>query len=117
MDALAVLQRLGSGRLIEQLYEAIEATAQEVVATGKPGTVTLTLKISTREQGDVMVIVDETVSRSSPKRDPKGAFFWALDGMLHREDPRQARFEFRTVESETGEIRDMESPEKVERII
>ncbi len=98
MDALAVLQRLGTGRLLEELHEALVTTAEEVVATGKPGTVTLTLKVSNNSQGDAMVMVRETVSRSAPKRDPRGAMFYALDGALHREDPRQAVMEFRTVD-------------------
>lgn len=105
MDAFAVIQRLGSGRLLEELHAALVATAQEVVATGKPGKVTLTLAVSNRSQGDPLVMVDETISRASPKRDPKGAVFYALDGGLHREDPRQIPMVFRTVDSD-GVIRD-----------
>ena len=117
MDALATLQRLGSGRLLEDLHEALLVAAQEVVDTGKPATVTVTLKVSNKSQGDPMVIVDETVSRSSPKRDPKGAFFFAVDGELHRDDPRQPRMDFRSVDPSTGEIREVETRERAERVI
>lgn len=115
MDALSVIQRLGTGRLIEELVEALLATAEEVVTTGKPGKVTLTLAVSNKGQGDPLIIVDEVVSRASPKRDPRGAFFFSLDGGLYKDDPRQAKLEFRTVDRETGEIRDVDYPDKMER--
>lgn len=106
MDALSTLQRLASGKLMDELYEALAKTADEVVVTGKTGTVTLTLKVSTKNQGDPFVIVEETIARSAPKKDPRGAYFFALDGELHKSDPRQTRLEFRTVDHETGEVRE-----------
>ena len=115
MDALAVVQRLGSGRLLDELREALAATAEEVVATGKPGTVTVTLKVSNKGQGDPLVMVDEVVSRASPKRDPRGAYFFALDGELHREDPRQQVMEFRSIDTTTGEVREPRRRESEER--
>lgn len=117
MDALSVLQRLGSGKLLEDIHEALTVTAQEVVATGKPGKVTVTLTVSNKAQGDPLVIIDETVSRTTPKRDPRGAVFYAVDGGLYREDPRQMRMDFRRVDLDTGEIREINEPEKVERVI
>ena len=107
MDALSVLQRLGSGRFLDEVLEALIATAEEVVATGKPGKVTVTFGLSTQEQGDPMVIIDETVGRTSPKKDPKGALFFAMGGELHKDDPRQAPLIFRTVDTTTGEMRDL----------
>ena len=105
MDALAVVQRLGSGRLLTELHNALIATADEVVRTG---TVTLTLKVSNKQQGDPLVYVDEQISRTAPKKDPRGAVFYAVEGELHREDPRQLTLEFRTVDTATGEIREAE---------
>ena len=105
MDALAVLQRLGGGRLIEEVAEHLKTTADEVVLTGKTGTVTITLKVSTKNQGDPMVVVEETIARSAPKKDPKAAYFYSLGGDLHKNDPRQTSIDFRTVDRETGEIR------------
>lgn len=114
MDALSVLMRLGSGRLLDELHDALVVTAEEVVNTGKPGTVTVTLKVSNKCQGDPLVMVDEIVSRSAPKKDPRGSVFYAINGGLHRDDPRQVKMEFRTVDRETGEIK--ETPlERVER--
>lgn len=105
MDALAILQRLAGGNLIREVVDALATTAEEVVATGKPGTVTLTLKVSTKNQGDPFVIVEETLARAAPKKDARGAYFFAVDGELHRDDPRQTRIDFRTVDRDTGEVR------------
>ena len=108
MDPLATLQRLGQGRLMEELAEALALTAAEVVATGKPGTVTLTLKVSNHGVGDVMVAVEEKLDRKAPTKDARGAFFFAWDGELHKNDPRQPQMDFRTVtDRETGEIREI----------
>ena len=117
MDPLMVLQRLGSGYLLDELTEALVRTAEEVVETGKGGTVTLTLKVSTPSQGNPMVIVAEQISRSAPKKDAKGAMFFILDGALHKEDIRQPRLDFRTVDHDTGEIRDVVAPERAERTV
>lgn len=106
MDGLAVLQRLGRGTVIPELVDALARTAEEVVATGKPGQVTLTLKVSTKSIGDPFVAVEETIARSSPKRDARGAYFFAVEGELHRDDPRQARIDFRSIDRDTGEIRE-----------
>jgi hypothetical protein len=106
MDGLAILQKLGGGRLIDEMADALIKTADEVVATGKPGTVTITLKVSNKGIGDEFVMIEEQTARSSPKREPRGAYFYALDGQLYRDDPRQTRLDFRTVDRETGEIRE-----------
>ena len=97
MDALAVLQRLSGGQLIPDLAEALVLTADEVVNTGKPGTVTLTLKVSTKRAGDVVVVIDETIARRSPQRDPRGAYFYAVEGGLHSQDPRQTVMDLRVI--------------------
>lgn len=106
MDALGVLQRLGSGKLLDELHEALVTTAQEVVETGNPGAVTLKLRISTRGQGNALITVEESVGRTPPVRAPKGAILWALDGDLYGQDPRQMKMELRAVDMETGEIRE-----------
>ncbi len=116
MDALAVLQRLGSGHLLEEIHDALIVTAGEVVATGKPGKVTITLAITTRNQGDPLITIDEVVSRTAPKKDARGALLYCLNGDLHREDPRQLPMDFRTVDRETGEIRSVDRKAE-ERVI
>lgn len=116
MDALGVLQRLGGGHLMEELYELLQRMAEEAVATGKAGSVTLKLTISTQSQGDPMVVIQEQLSCAPPKKDPRGAYFFAVDGGLYKEDPRQLKMDFRMVNKETGEIKEVRM-EQVERTI
>lgn len=113
MDALAVVQRLGGGKLLEELNEALAKTASEVVETGKPGVVTIQLKVSSKAQGDPMVFVEETISRAAPKKDPRAAYFFALQGELHKTDPRQPQMEFRAVDVLTGELRETDDIQQI----
>lgn len=106
MDAIAILQRIGRGTVIEDLAEAVVKASEEVVQTGKPATVTLALKVSNKSIGDPFVMVEEQIARSSPKKAPLGAFFYFFDGELHLDDPRQATMAFRAVDRATGEIRE-----------
>ncbi|MFH0899054.1 MAG: hypothetical protein V2A73_00350 [Pseudomonadota bacterium] len=88
------------------------------MTTGKPGSVTVKLTVSNEDQGDPLVIVSSTINRTTPKRDGRGAVFYAVDGELHREDPRQTKMDFRRIDTSTGEIRDIDDgPGKVERIV
>ena len=105
MDAHGIVSRLGQGYLIDDLAEALATVAAEVVATGKDGQVTVTLKVSTRQAGDEMVAISDTISRKPPARAPRGAFMFALDGELYHQDPRQTQLPFRAVSGDQ-EIRE-----------
>jgi hypothetical protein len=114
-DPYDTVRRLARGELITELYEALAQTAKEVVETGKKGTVTLTLAVSTQGIGDPMVIITETIARSAPKKDPRGAYFYSVGGGLHKEDPRQTRMELRTVEGGRSELRATDDQQPVVR--
>src|ERR1044072_7132282 len=104
MDGLHVVERLGGGHLIDEIHAALLDVAEEVVATGKQGTVTVTIKVSHPKGADpLLVVMDEEVKRAMPKPDPKGAMFYAADAQLHERDPRQADLpEFRIVADDAG---------------
>lgn len=116
MDPLAILQRLGRGTVIPDLAEAISKASDEVVATGKPATVSLSLKITTQSVGDPMVRIEETIARSSPKKDAKGAFFFAVEGELHRDDPRQLELDLRSVDGGVGTARAVDARAAVREV-
>ncbi len=105
MDQLNILQRLGQGRLLEELTAALANVADEVVASGKPGQVVLTLKITTRSQGDPQIVIEETVARKLPARAARGAVVYAIDGTLYTRDPRQQELRFETVPALAPEVR------------
>lgn len=117
IDVLAVLQRLGSGRLLEQLEASLQAATADAVASGKPAKVTLSLTVKVRQAGDQLVTIDEAITRTLPVRPPRGAIFYALDGELYRDDPRQPRLPgFRTVGDVDGEVKDL-APDLEERAV
>lgn len=109
MDALSILMRLGGGRLLEELTDALQRVSDEVVETGSAGSVTLKLAVKPLgRQGDVEIAVEETVSMSPPKRPPHAVMFYAVGGALHADDPRQTRLPFRDVANPNAEDRDVE---------
>lgn len=117
MNPLEVLQKLGSGDLIEQIYEALVGVSTEVAATGKPGVVTVTLKVSHPKGSDPqLVVVDEDVKRTLPKTEAKGAMFFALEQALFSRDPRQPALPaFRVMEDASSVTREPEQPTETVR--
>jgi hypothetical protein len=109
MDALTAVARIGRGTLLEQVYAALLVVAEDVVATGKPGEVTIKLKVSQPTRSEPQVIVAETVTRKPPTVDPLGAVFFAVEGEFHRTDPRQPTLDLRAVAGE-AEVRTPEDP-------
>jgi hypothetical protein len=100
MDALAIIMRLGGGRLLEELGDALQKVSDEVVETGQAGSITVKLAVKPLGRvGDVEVAIEETISVSPPKRPGHAVIFYAVDGALHLEDVRQSKLPFRTVES------------------
>jgi hypothetical protein len=104
MDSLTTLTRLGGGKFLDAISEHLAAVAADVVRTGKKGSVVATITVEQFE-AEPEVIVTATVQPKPPSEKPQAAIFFALDGELHREDPRQPRLDFRVVNETTGEIR------------
>lgn len=115
MDSLAVIQRLAQGHFLDELAEALAEVSAQVSTSGKPGAVTVALRLTVKNPGDPMVMVDETITKSLPKKAPLGSFYYAVDGSLWRENPRQPQLPFRTIDTKTGEIREVEDLGSVER--
>jgi hypothetical protein len=105
MDALSVLQRLGTRRFIDELGETLAEVGNEVTRTRKKGKVTVTFTLSPGADDGVSLVVNEEIKRTPPTKDSRGAFFFAVDGELHDGDPRQPALEFHTVlDRSTGEV-------------
>lgn len=108
MDALAAIKRLGGGLFLERLGAELGAVADEVVETRRKGKVTITLEIVALDQGgELAVAINETITRKVPTRRPLGAIFYAHEGGLYRDDPRQIKMQFRAVPEGDGAVRDV----------
>src|SRR5262249_14621363 len=100
---------------MDEMTEAMMVVAEEVINTGRPGKVTLTLTISQASPGEPTVVVNEDIKRTAPKRPPKGAFLFIGDREFHRKDPRQQQLDFRVVDEPETEVRKADEPERTVR--
>lgn len=116
LDALHALQRLGQGHLIDEVYAALQATCDDVAATGRKGTVTVTLAVQRAvANGDPrLIVVHEEVKRTPPKGEAKGALFYAQDSQLFVNDPKAPSLPtFRVVDTPEGtQLRDPGAPDQ-----
>lgn len=110
MDALTLIQKLGSGTLVDRVYGALLGVSNEVIATGRKGTVTITLDVIHPQGADpLVVVVEETIKRTLPKSDAQGAMFYTVGDELHSRDPRQPELPaFRVVAEGQAELRSVD---------
>ena len=106
MDALTAIQKLAGGHFIEDLYKALTAVSSEVAERekGAKGSVAVTFAIS-KDSEEPMVSIQESIVRRMPKGSSRGAWYFALDGELLREDPRQTTLDFKVVDQPEPVIR------------
>lgn len=89
LDAIAFIQRLGGGHGLDEFFAKVLQASEEVVATRKPATATLKVKIEPIKEGPVaMVVYLEEASNTLPKKDPLGAHAFVNDGLLQTDDPQ-----------------------------
>ena len=115
-DALHTRRPLAGGRLLERLAEALIEVSTDVASIGQPGAVTLKLSIKRVGDGTPEVIIEEAITKTAPKRKPRGAILFVVDGDLYQDDPRQPRMQgFEVVESGAGAVRDIDSQPHITR--
>ena len=98
-------QRNGSlhGELSDTLRELVEAVVQH----GKPGALTLTVKVSPTKSYGQYEVVDE-VKVKAPEPDRGASLFFADDrGNLSRSNPRQPELPLREVPGQSDEVREV----------
>lgn len=89
----AYLTETNKGRTHNDLSEGLHALTEEVLRTGKPGTLTLTVKVEADDTESRRLVVSETVTVKPPKPTARKSVFWAdSDGNLARTDPGQLSF-------------------------
>jgi hypothetical protein len=87
-----VLRDHRGGKLVEQLTERFGKVLEAVEDTGKPGSITVTLKVSpSKGDEDVMEVVP-SIKSVVPEPDlPKALFYSDGEGSLLRDPPRGGR--------------------------
>lgn len=97
MDALAILQKLGTHRFMDDLAATLAEVSDEVALSRKKGAVTVKFTLTPATGSDVGVVFAEEIKRTPPVKDPRGAIFFVVDGELFDHDPRQPHMDFREV--------------------
>ena len=87
---------LRGGRTSNDLTRALSDLASAVASTGKPGTLTLTVKLkpdkSIEENG--MVLIEDTIKVTRPEPDRASTIMYVnTDGGVSRQDPKQYSFD------------------------
>lgn len=92
-DFLTTLNELQGGATVADLNQALQALVGDVRSIGKPGTLTLTLKVSPKASGSQLIISDE-IKLAPPKPDREITIMFADDNNhLTRRDPRQPKLD------------------------
>lgn len=84
-----ILATLQKGRTHAELGRALVALTEAVVATGKAGTLTLTLKISPSKQFGMVELEDKVTAKPPEPERYASLFYVADDHNLTRSDPNQ----------------------------
>lgn len=88
-----VLRDIRKGVAVDAASEALSTVVQGVMATGKPGAVTVTITVKPpKSRGDNALVVLADVKVKEPRDDlPEAIFYASEDGDLLREDPTNQR--------------------------
>ena len=85
-----ILSQIRRGLVVTELTTALAEVCEAVIDTGKPGELTLKIKIKPPKGQGIQVTLSPTVSAKTPKVDmPDGIFFVGAGGDLLRNDPDQ----------------------------
>lgn len=103
---LETLDQLDRGDLVPELDGALTRLVEAVHATGKKGTLRLTLTVDPATKLADMVTVSAAVAEAPPKPPRAGTLFYAdEDGRLAREDPRQTRLDLQQAAPPAPQLR------------
>jgi hypothetical protein len=91
-----ILREYRNGRAVDVASLDLNELIRAVDATGKPGELTITIKVKPEKGGGSQKVLAIGIKSKIPKVDiPEAVFFSDGDGDLHRQDPAQAEMTFR----------------------
>lgn len=98
------LREYRRGALVDEATAALAEVVKGVMQTGKPGSVTLTLKVS-HQKGDrtVMELAGEVNGKPPKEALPVAIFYADDDGALFRADPKQREMDTLFKDTKTAE--------------
>lgn len=98
-----ILREIRKGRAVDLASQRFAELIQAVDETGKPGELTITLKVKPEKGGGSQKTVIPVIKCKMPEMDiAEGVFFSDEAGDLHRSDPAQKDIFEDTTRRETG---------------
>ena len=103
--------QINNGATVAELSDALAKVVAAVRATGKSGSITLTLKVAPASKGSTDVLMVESQVRTKLPEPERGiSIFYATDdNRLVRNDPKQIQLPLRVV--------DIEQPKQLKEVI
>ncbi len=102
-----VIRDINGGKFSEELSDSLSDWVAACLATGKPGTMTLTLKLKPGKGGSTVLTVELECKVKEPDFERPSTFFFIANGnTLVTENPEQKKLPFKEiVDTSTGEIK------------
>jgi len=92
---LATLQRHRGGKVLDEASQQLAAVVAGVLATGKPGHITVKLGVKPAGRGHSAVVVTDEVTSKAPVEKVEESFWFGTErGELCKDDPRQQDLRF-----------------------
>lgn len=91
------MRRIGKGAFMDEASERMAELVKSVDASGRSGTLTLTLTVKKASHSGAMIVSGKTKVTKPKEPDYEGLFFGTPDGNLMTEDPRQEKLAFGVV--------------------
>lgn len=108
---LATLQRHRGGKVLEEASAKLAEVVAGVMASGKPGSVTITLNVKVASRGQNAVTLTDKVAGKVPTAATPDSFWFASEeGALMKDDPRQREMQFTPKTIEGGVAEDASEP-------
>ena len=94
MNSLEIIERIGGGHFADYLAEELLRVSQEVVLTGRKGSLTVKLDLECPDNSvaDPLVSVSPSFKANMPQRGAASTGFYFYDGDYHRSPKNQQRF-------------------------
>ena len=94
MSIAQFMDRLGNGQFNQRFHETLALVSDEVLATGKQGSVNITLKLSCPDASaqDPVINISPTVKPVLPPRQSAVTSLYHYEGDFHRSPKSQDRF-------------------------
>lgn len=112
------LNHLRGGKTQDELSEQLNQLVQDCRATGKTGSITLSIKVQPDKGDTGQYFLKDEIKVTKPKFDRGNTLFWGTpEGNLQRTDPHQGALDLRAAPEDKTPPREVQQPEVAPRSV